>query len=60
VLEAEGRVDEARMVYRSALERGQFKPEVIRFLRRKALQISTFVWFVVIQQHILHAKEESY
>jgi len=35
-LEAEGRIDEARMAYRSALERGQFKPEVIRFLRERS------------------------
>jgi MSHA biogenesis protein MshN len=32
-LEAQGRLEEARMVYRNALERGQFKPEVIRFLQ---------------------------
>ncbi len=35
-LEAEGRIDEARMAYRSALERGQFKPEVIQFLRERS------------------------
>ncbi|KVW93358.1 tetratricopeptide repeat protein [Thiobacillus denitrificans] len=35
-LEAQGRVDEARMAYRSALERGQFKPEVIQFLRERS------------------------
>lgn len=35
-LEAEGRIDEARMAYRSALERGEFKPEVIRFLRERS------------------------
>ena len=34
-LEAQGRVDEARMTYRNALERGQFKPEVMRFLRER-------------------------
>ncbi|MBU1395810.1 MAG: tetratricopeptide repeat protein [Gammaproteobacteria bacterium] len=34
-LEAQGRVGEARMAYRSALERGQFKPEVIQFLRER-------------------------
>ncbi|MDP1645875.1 MAG: tetratricopeptide repeat protein [Thiobacillus sp.] len=35
-LEAQGRVEEARMAYRNALERGQFKPEVIRFLRERS------------------------
>jgi Flp pilus assembly protein TadD len=35
-LEAEGRVDEARMAYWSALERGQFKPEVIQSLRERS------------------------
>ncbi|MDQ1315242.1 MAG: hypothetical protein QG662_1351 [Pseudomonadota bacterium] len=35
-LEAQGRTEEARMVYRSALERGEFKPEVIRFLRERS------------------------
>ena len=34
-LEALGRADEARMAYRDALERGEFKPDVIRFLRQK-------------------------
>jgi MSHA biogenesis protein MshN len=35
-LEAQGRVDEARMTYRNALEHGQFKPEVMRFLRERS------------------------
>ncbi len=35
-LEAQGRVEEARMTYRNALERGQFKPEVMRFLRERS------------------------
>ncbi len=35
-LEAQGRLDEARMAYRGALERGQFKPEVIQFLRERS------------------------
>jgi MSHA biogenesis protein MshN len=35
-LEAQGRVEEARMAYRSALERGQFKSEVTLFLRERA------------------------
>jgi MSHA biogenesis protein MshN len=35
-LEAQGRIEEARMAYRSALERGEFKPEVIRFLRERS------------------------
>lgn len=34
-LEAQGRLEEARMAYRNALERGQFKPEVTRFLRER-------------------------
>ena len=34
-LEAQGRVEEARMAYRSALERGQFKSEVTLFLRER-------------------------
>lgn len=35
-LEAQGLLEEARMAYRNALERGQFKPEVIRFLRERS------------------------
>jgi len=35
-LEAQGRVEEARVAYRNALERGQFKPEVVRFLRERS------------------------
>lgn len=35
-LEAQGRSEEARMAYRNALERGGFKPEVIRFLRERS------------------------
>jgi len=35
-LEAQGRMEEARTAYRNALERGQFKPEVIRFLRERS------------------------
>jgi len=35
-LEAQGRVEEARIAYRSALERGQFKPEVTLFLRERS------------------------
>jgi len=35
-LEAQGRVEEARTAYRNALERGQFKAEVIRFLRERS------------------------
>jgi MSHA biogenesis protein MshN len=34
-LEALGRMDEARAAYRKALERGDFKPEVIDFLQKK-------------------------
>ena len=34
-LEAQGLLEEARTAYRNALERGQFKPEVIRFLRER-------------------------
>jgi hypothetical protein len=34
-LEAQGRLEEARMAYRIALERGQFKPEAPRFLRER-------------------------
>jgi len=34
-LEAQGRLEDARMAYRNALERGQFKPEVARFLRER-------------------------
>ena len=35
-LEAQGLLEEARMAYRNALELGQFKPEVIRFLRERS------------------------
>lgn len=35
-LEAQGRIEEARTAYRSALERGQFTPEVTRFLRERS------------------------
>ncbi|MGB9128182.1 MAG: tetratricopeptide repeat protein [Thiobacillus sp.] len=35
-LEAQGLMEEARTAYRNALERGQFKPEVIRFLRERS------------------------
>lgn len=35
-LEAQGRLDEARTAYRTALERGQFKPEVMQFLRERS------------------------
>lgn len=35
-MEAQGRVEEARTVYRNALERGQFKPEVVQFLRERS------------------------
>lgn len=35
-LEAQGRIEEARTAYRNALEQGQFKPEVIRFLRERS------------------------
>lgn len=35
-LEAQGRVEEARTAYRDALARGQFKPEVVRFLRERS------------------------
>ncbi|MHB1083587.1 MAG: tetratricopeptide repeat protein [Thiobacillus sp.] len=34
-LESLGRLDEAKVAYRSALERGEFKPDVIKFLRQK-------------------------
>ena len=34
-LDALGRMDEARAAYRKALERGDFKPEVIDFLQKK-------------------------
>jgi len=34
--EAQGLIEEARTAYRNALERGQFKPEVIRFLRERS------------------------
>lgn len=35
-LEAQERTDEARMAYRNALDRGQFKPEVVQFLRERS------------------------
>ncbi len=35
-LEAQGRLDEARAAYRTALERAQFKPEVMQFLRERS------------------------
>lgn len=34
-LESLGRMDEARVAYRKALERGEFKPEVVEFLQQK-------------------------
>jgi MSHA biogenesis protein MshN len=34
-LEGQGRLEEARTAYRNALERGQFKPEVVQFLRER-------------------------
>jgi Flp pilus assembly protein TadD len=34
--EAQGLIEEARTAYRNALERGQFKPEVILFLRERS------------------------
>jgi MSHA biogenesis protein MshN len=34
-LEAQGRHEEARTAYRNALDRGQFKPEVMQFLRER-------------------------
>jgi len=34
-LESLGRVDEAQMAYRNALEQGTFKPDVVSFLRQK-------------------------
>lgn len=37
-LESLGRMDEARAAYRKALERGEFKPDVIEFLQRKSAQ----------------------
>lgn len=35
-LEAQGRLEEARTAYRNALDRGQFKPEVMQFLRERS------------------------
>lgn len=35
-LEAQGRHDDAQAAYRTALERGQFKPEVMQFLRERS------------------------
>ena len=35
-LEAQGRADEARAAFRSALDHGQFKPEVTQFLRERS------------------------
>lgn len=35
-LEAQGQIEEARTVFRRALERGQFKPEVVLFLRERS------------------------
>lgn len=37
-LESLGRVDEAKAAYRNALERGEFKPDVLRFLRQRIEQ----------------------
>jgi tetratricopeptide (TPR) repeat protein len=34
-LESLGRVDEAKVAYRNALDRGEFKPEVVKYLRNK-------------------------
>lgn len=39
-LESLGRMDEARVAYRKALERGEFKPDVIDFLQKKSGQPS--------------------
>lgn len=35
-LEAQGRLEEARTAYRNALDRGQFTPEVMQFLRERS------------------------
>lgn len=35
-MEAQGRLDDARVAYRKALERGRFDPEVTRFLRERS------------------------
>lgn len=35
-LEAHGQIEQARTLYRRALERGQFKPEVVLFLRERS------------------------
>lgn len=35
-LESLGRMDEAQVAYRKALERGEFNPEVVEFLRKKS------------------------
>ena len=35
-LEAQGRLEEARIAYRNALEHGRFKPEVVQFLRERS------------------------
>lgn len=35
-LEAQGRLEEARRAYRNALDHGQFKPEVMQFLRERS------------------------
>lgn len=35
-LEAQGQLEEARTAYRNALDRGQFKPEVMQFLRERS------------------------
>lgn len=34
-LESIGRIEEAHVAYRNALERGEFKPDVVKFLRQK-------------------------
>lgn len=34
-LDALGRIDEAKAAYRNALERGEFKPDVVKFLRQR-------------------------
>lgn len=34
-LESVGRIEEAHAAYRNALERGEFKPDVVKFLRQK-------------------------
>ena len=62
-----GRIEDAHVTYRNALERGEFKPDVVKFLRQKAGNAESLTmtrlhgslrYLVVIKQRNLHVTEE--